>query len=85
MPVRIDECFAVGSLGTGSGEARTWGGMDLLPGGDRRGSALAGQWFPRTKPLCLSEKLFPKCCYKDSGDEKNYEKDDPIFTKLHFI
>lgn len=37
------------------------------------------------KSLCLSEKLFPKCYCKDSGDECNDEKDDPIFTKLHFF
>lgn len=68
MPVKS---FVVGPLVTRSGEAMTWGGMDLLPGGDRRGSVLAGQWLPRTKPLCLSEKFFPKCYCKDSGDEKN--------------
>lgn len=49
------------------------------------GFALAGQWLSRTKPLCLSEKLFPKCYCKDSGDENNDEKDDPIFTKFHFF
>lgn len=79
------KCFAVGPLGTGSGEARMWGGTGLLPGGDRRGSALAGPRLPRTKPLCVSEKLFPRCYCKDSGDENYDEKDDPIFIKLHFF
>lgn len=86
MPVWADEVFrTVGPLGTGSEKARTWGGIDLLPWGDRRGSALAGQWFPRTKLLCLSEKLFLKCYCKDSGDENNDKKDDTIFTKFHFF
>lgn len=37
------------------------------------------------KPLCFSEKLFPKCYCKDSGDENNDEKDDPIAFFLDIL